>query len=52
MYDRRWPGGQYGTPGYRELMDLHYIGFKSARQVLAVVRKFERDAEAPPVGTP
>jgi hypothetical protein len=36
----------------REFMDLHYIGFKSACQVLAVVRRFERDAEATPVGTP
>jgi hypothetical protein len=36
----------------RELMDLHYIGFKTARQVLAVVRKFERDAEATPAETP
>jgi hypothetical protein len=30
----------------RELTCLHYIGFKSARQVLAVVRRFERDAHA------
>jgi hypothetical protein len=36
----------------RELMDLYYIGFKSARQVLAVVRRFERGAEATPVGIP
>jgi hypothetical protein len=29
-----------------ELSALHYIGFKTARQILAVVRRFERDAEA------
>ncbi|MBK5292164.1 MAG: hypothetical protein JJE04_10860 [Acidobacteriia bacterium] len=36
----------------RELTGLHYIGFKTARQVLAVVRRFEREAEATPVVTP
>jgi hypothetical protein len=32
----------------RELTDLHYIGFKTARQILAVVHRFERNAEAAP----
>ena len=29
----------------RELTGLYYIGFKTARQILAVVRRFEREAE-------
>jgi hypothetical protein len=33
----------------RELMNLHYVGFKWAAQIRAVVRRFERDA---PVATP
>ena len=33
----------------RELMNLHYVGFNWARQIRAVVRRFERDA---PVATP
>ncbi len=32
----------------RELMNLHYVGFKWARQIRAVVRRFERHAEATP----
>lgn len=28
----------------RELMNLHYVGFKWAAQIRAVVRRFERDA--------
>ena len=36
----------------RELMNLHYVGFKWAREIRAVVRRFERDAEATPVVTP
>ena len=35
----------------RELTLLKYIGFKSARQVLALVRRFERNAETPAAGT-
>jgi hypothetical protein len=35
----------------RELTDLHYIGFKTARQILAVVHRFERNAEAAPTPT-
>jgi len=31
----------------RELMALHYIGFKTARQILAIVRRFERNAGSP-----
>ena len=30
----------------RELTSLHYVGFKSARQILALVRRFERNAES------
>jgi hypothetical protein len=33
----------------RELMNLHYVGFKWAAQIRAVVRRFERDA---PVAAP
>ena len=33
----------------RELMNLHYVGFKWARQIRATVRRFERDA---PVAAP
>ena len=33
----------------RELMNLHYVGFKWAAQIRAVVRRFEKDA---PVTTP
>ena len=33
----------------RELMNLHYVGFKWAAQIRAVVRRFEKDA---PVATP
>jgi hypothetical protein len=33
----------------RELMNLHYVGFKLAAQIRAVVRRFEGDA---PVATP
>jgi len=33
----------------RELMNLHYIGFKWARQIRAAVRRFERAAAAAPV---
>ena len=40
--DLRW------VPG-RELMNLHYVGFKWAAQIRAVVRRFEKDA---PVATP
>ena len=40
--DLRW------VPG-RELMNLHYVGFKWAAQIRAVVRRFEVDA---PVVTP
>lgn len=36
----------------RELTGLHYIGYKTARQILAVVRRFERDSEAMPVVNP
>ncbi len=37
--DLRW------VPG-RELMNLHYVGFKWARAIRAVVRRFESDASA------
>ena len=40
--DLRWAAG-------RELMNLHYVGFKLAVQIRAVVRRFEGDA---PVATP
>src|SRR3974390_601157 len=36
----------------RELMNLQYVGFKWARQIRVVVRRFERAAAATPVGTP
>ena len=32
----------------RELMNLHYVGFKWAAQIRAVVRRFEKE----PVATP
>ena len=32
----------------RELMTLHYVGFKWAREIRAVVRRFERDVVATP----
>jgi hypothetical protein len=31
----------------RQLRDLHYIGIKTARDVLAIVHRFETDEEAP-----
>ena len=48
-------GAGYGRLGdlrwvpSRELMNLHYVGFKWAAQIRAVVRRFEKDA---PVATP
>ena len=30
----------------RELMNLHYVGFKWARQIRAAVRRLDRDASA------
>jgi hypothetical protein len=35
----------------RELMGLHYVGFKWARQIRAVVRRFESEAHATPAVT-
>ena len=37
--DLRWVPDQ-------QLRDLHYVGIKTARAILAIVRRFERDAEA------
>jgi hypothetical protein len=36
----------------RELMNLHYVGFKWAGQIRAVVRRFERNPAPTPVATP
>jgi len=37
-------------PADRQLRGLYYVGIKTARAILAIVRRFERNAEATPEG--
>jgi hypothetical protein len=30
----------------RQLREIHYVGIQTARAILAIVRRFERDAES------